>query len=70
MAKAAGNESVDGCMMACEKADGGQCNNQPNNGVVKVGGGSGGNGNSDGSGDDGNHVGVIGHGRMAGNIAR
>ncbi len=54
MVKAAGYESIDGCMTACKKADSGQCNNQPNKGVVKVGGGGGGNGNSEGSGDDSN----------------
>jgi hypothetical protein len=40
-AKVAGNESIDGRMTACKKADGGQRNNQPNKGVVKVGGGGG-----------------------------
>jgi hypothetical protein len=44
-------------MTACEKADGGQRINQPNKGVVKVGGGGGGNGDSDGSGNDGDKVG-------------
>jgi hypothetical protein len=56
-AKAAGNESVDGCMMVCKKRNGRQCNNQPNKGVVKVGGGCGGDGDSDDSGDDGDNVG-------------
>jgi hypothetical protein len=56
-AKAAVNESVNGCMTACKKADRGQCNNQPNKGVVKVGSGGGGDGNSEGSGDDGDNVG-------------
>ncbi len=55
-AKAAGNERVDGCMMACKKADGGQRNNQPNQGVVKVGGGGGGDGDSEGSNNDGDNI--------------
>ncbi len=53
----AGNESFDGRMTACEKADSGQHNTQPNKGVVKVGGGGSGNGNSDGSSNDGDHIG-------------
>ena len=57
VAKAASNESIDGCMTACKKADGRQHNNQPNKGVVKVSGGGGGNCNSEGSGDDGDNVG-------------
>jgi hypothetical protein len=51
-AKAAGNESVNGCMTAYnDKSRGGkQCNNQPTMGEEKASGGGGGNGDSNGSG--------------------
>jgi hypothetical protein len=54
-AKVAGNEIVNGCMMACDtKANGRkQHNNQPTTGEAKAGGCGGGDGNCDGSGSGG-----------------